>query len=68
MAVWHTHVQAFPFRAAPPLARHIGRGPGFVDEDEPIRIEIQLTVEPVLAPLQDVGPVLLAGVRRLFLA
>ena len=42
-------------------------GPGLVDEHQPVRIEIELALEPVLAPLQDVGAVLLGGVRRLFL-
>jgi hypothetical protein len=47
-------------------ARHVGRGPGFVDEDEAGRIKIELALEPLLAPLQDVGMALFAGVRSLF--
>jgi hypothetical protein len=30
----------------------------FVDEDQPIGIEIELAVEPLLAPPQDVGAIL----------
>ena len=47
--------------------RHIGLRPGLVDEDQPLGIEIRLAIEPGPAPPQDVGTVLLAGVRRLFL-
>jgi hypothetical protein len=66
VAVRHAHAQAFALRAASSLARHVGGRPSLVDEDEPFRVEVGLAVEPVLAPLQDIGPVLLAGVRRLF--
>jgi len=48
-------------------ARHVGRGPGLVDEDEAVGVEIELAVEPRLPALQDVGAALLAGVGRLFL-
>src|SRR3954451_5840030 len=46
---------------------HVGGGPGLVDEDQPLGIEIQLALEPRLAPLSDVGPVLLFRVSGLFL-
>jgi hypothetical protein len=46
---------------------HVRRGLGFVDEDKALRIEIELALEPDFAPLQDVGPILLARVRGLFL-
>ena len=48
-------------------ARHVGRRPSLVDEDETLRVESGLAIEPVLAPLQNVRPVLLGRVRRLFL-
>jgi len=38
-----------------------------VDEDQLIRIEIELAIKPVLTPLQDIRPVLLARMRGLFL-
>jgi hypothetical protein len=47
--------------------RHVGRGPGFVNEDQPLGVEIELAVEPGLPPLHDVGAVLFGGVRGLFL-
>jgi len=47
-------------------AGHLGRGSGLIDEDQALRVEIRLGIEPGLAPLRDVGPILLAGVRRFF--
>jgi hypothetical protein len=44
-------------------ARHVGRGPGLVDEYQTVGIEIELALEPLFALLQDVGAVLLDGVR-----
>src|ERR671938_331933 len=46
---------------------HVGGSPSLVDEHQPRGIKIQLALEPGLAPLADVGPVLLGGMRRLFL-
>jgi hypothetical protein len=46
---------------------HLGGSPGFVDEDEPFWIEIELPLKPGLAAFQDVWPILFAGVRGLFL-
>jgi hypothetical protein len=62
-------------RGAKPLAfgraaaqsRHIGLHPCFVDEDELFRIKVQLTFEPFFSSPSDVGTILLAGVRGLFL-
>ena len=48
-------------------ARHVGRRCGLVDEHQFQRIEIELTIEPPPPPFKDVGPVLFARVRRLFL-
>jgi hypothetical protein len=49
------------------VARHVGRGPCFIDEDQALGIEVELPIEPGFAPLRDVGTILLRGVRRLFL-
>jgi len=58
----------------PPTARrssiapgHVGGSPSLIDEHEPLGIEIELALEPRLASLADVRPVLLGGMRRLFL-
>ena len=42
-------------------------GPGLIDEDQTLRIEIELSVEPALALPQDVGTILLDRVPGLFL-
>jgi len=46
--------------------RHVCRGPSLINEDEPLRIEIELLLEPGLPPLQDVRAILLARVCGLF--
>jgi len=54
-------------RTAAVAAGHVGRRPSLIDEDEALGIKRGPTVEPVLPPLHDVRPVLLADVRGLFL-
>jgi len=48
-------------------AGHVDGGPRFIDEDQALGIEIELTVEPALPLPQDVGPVLLDSMASLFL-
>jgi len=48
-------------------AGHVGCRPRLVDEDEALRIEIRLPVEPGLPLFQDVRTVLLDRVTSLFL-
>lgn len=67
VAVRNRHPQAFTPDAAPVRARHVRRGPGFIDEDKPRGIEIRLRLEPCPALLQDVGPILFDRVAGLFL-
>ena len=47
MAVWNGGAQASPAPTAAAFARKIGGSAGFVDEDEPRRIELELAGEPV---------------------
>lgn len=60
-------------RAAPHAAfgattqsRHLGRGARLIDENQMLGIKIGLSVKPGVSPRGDVGPFLLAGVRRFF--
>ncbi len=46
--------------------RHLGRGPGLVDEDQTLGIEIRLALEPGPPAMQNVRTLLLAGVRGFF--
>lgn len=48
-------------------ARHVGLGPGSVNKDEALWIQIQLSVEPTLPLAQNIGALLFRGVERLFL-
>ncbi len=59
--------QSFASAATAMGSSHFGRGPGLIDEDEMLGIEIELLLEPGLAALQDVRAILFAGVRGLFL-
>ena len=57
---------AFAAPGAATQARHLGRGPGLVDEDQPAGVQIGLALEPGPAPRRDVRPILLGGVRGFF--
>ena len=46
--------------------RHLGRGAGLVDEDQPLRDQVRLGVEPGVAPAHNVRALLLAGVCVFF--
>lgn len=41
---------------------------GLVDEDQAFGIEVELAIEPLFPAPQDIGAVLLGGVRCLFCA
>lgn len=47
--------QAFAPSATAMAARHVGGGPSSVDEDESLRFQIDLAIEPVVALLQYIG-------------
>jgi transposase len=67
MAVREAHPQPLAFPTTAIAADHVRGGPGLINEDEALRIEIELAVEPLLALLQDVRTVLLDRVTSLFL-
>lgn len=67
MAMRYAGPAAFAARRSSSQTRHLGRQAGLIDEDELRRIEIELTVEPVPASLQDVGAILLQYMCGLFL-
>lgn len=66
VAVGNADAKPFASRRTSIATGHVCRGPRFVDEDEAFRIEIELAVKPLLAPLQDVRAILLACVCGLF--
>ncbi len=63
--MWDADPKALPTRSPPVAPGHVGGGPGLINKDQVCRVE--LAFEPGQAPPQDVGAVLLGGVRRLFL-
>ena len=68
MAMRNADAQPPPAPAASAFARQIGGSPGFIDENELPRIEVELRPKPRLTLLQDVRALLLLGMRGLFLA
>ena len=46
--------------------RHVGFGPGVIDEDQAGRIKPPLILSPLRPPPGDVGTILLAGVQAFF--
>ena len=67
MAVRNGGSQPSTTPAATAFARHVRRGPGFVDENQLCRIEVGLPGEPGAPLLQNVRALLLLGMRGLFL-
>jgi hypothetical protein len=59
MAVGHGHPKPLATRSASVPARHLGAGPGLVDENQSFGIKIELALEPCLARAQDIGTILL---------
>jgi hypothetical protein len=58
--------EAFASGASAMGARHVGLGPGLVDEDKPPRIDPRLTRLPPFTPLGDVRSVLFGGAKTFF--
>jgi hypothetical protein len=54
--------------AAPPAvgARHVGLGPGFVDEHQALDGQARLEALPPLPAARDIRTILFAGVQRFF--
>ena len=66
MAPWRLADEPLADRTSPIGPHHLGVGAGFINEDKPFRVKVQLGRLPALARLGDVGPVLLSGVQRFF--
>ncbi len=66
MSMWDRGTAAFAAPGAAAQARHLGRGPGLVDEDQPLGFQIGLGLEPGPPTTHNVSPLLFAGVRGFF--
>jgi hypothetical protein len=59
MPVRDAHAQAPAVQGPSVAPGHVGGGPGLVHKHQAVGIEVELALEPSLAPPYDVGPVLL---------
>src|SRR5215208_5561404 len=66
-SMWHLGHEALAIAAPSAQRRHVGLGPGLVDEDETAWIDPILVGLPLLAAPRHVGTIALAGDQRLFL-
>jgi hypothetical protein len=64
--VRHLGDETFTPGAAAMGSRHVGLGPGLVDEDQARRVEPTLILLPLRAAVGDVRSVLLAGAQAFF--
>ena len=65
-AEWRFGDEALTSGAAAVGARHVGFGPGLVDEHKPPRIDPRLTRLPPFTPPGDVRAVLFGGAKAFF--
>lgn len=66
MAVGNGRPASLAAGCSPSQPRHLRGRSGLVDEDQRLGVEVKLAVEPSYATAQDIGTLLLRGVRRLF--
>jgi len=66
-AVRHLGFDALTARCPTPQRRHIGLGPGLIDEHQPSGINPIPILGPLRPPTGDIGAILLGGNQRLFL-
>ncbi len=67
MALRHEEPAPLTAGGASVTAGHVGGGRGLVEEDERVRIEVWQGLEPGLAGLPYVGPLLLSRVESPFM-
>ena len=68
MSVRNADPKTLTSRSATVTARNVGGGPGLVDEDQALGVEIELPFEPGLALLRDVGAAVARKRARSFFA
>jgi hypothetical protein len=67
MAEGCLHLQPLTNRRPSAQRRHVGLGPGFIDEDKAARVDATLMGSPLLSPAGNVRAILLDSDQRLFL-
>jgi hypothetical protein len=66
MALRHPGVQSLTAQRPAAKRRHVGLGPGLVDEHQTLRIDAALIGLPLRPPARHVGPVAFAGHHGFF--
>ncbi|MEA2852980.1 MAG: hypothetical protein QOE02_2999 [Rhodospirillaceae bacterium] len=66
MPMGHRGPAALAAWRPPASTSHLGRCSRLIDEDQALRGQLRLGIEPGPATSQDVSPLLLAGVRGFF--
>ena len=66
MALRNGRSATFATQSASIAPGHLGRCARFIDEHQPLRLEIDLGIEPGLSPTQDIRPLLLGSVCGFF--
>ena len=67
MTVGYGSSASLTLQRSAPQARHLSRGPGLINEDQPARVQVRLRLEPGLTSGADIGSFLLGGMSGLFL-
>jgi hypothetical protein len=65
-AVWNLGGKPLATRCPSPQCRHIGSGPGLVDEDQALRLDAVLIFDPLGSPPCDVGTIAFASHHAFF--
>ena len=66
MPVRYARTQALAPSAASIATRHVGRCPGLVNKDQPLGVEVELPLKPLIATPQNVWAFLFGGARGTF--
>ena len=66
VTVWHLGDQPDAARAPAPQWRHVGLGPGFIDENQTCRINSILVLDPLRPPPRHVATIALASHHGFF--
>ena len=67
VAMRHLGLDALSDRRPAPERRHVGLGPGLVDEHQAGGVDAALIQDPLRPPTRDIGTILLGRDQRLFL-
>ena len=67
MTMWEPHAQPFTPLTPAVDASHVGRSPSLINEDQVIRVQVEVAFKPGSAFLQNISPVLLDRVPSRFL-